>query len=149
MSKKVKIFVAASVLLNLLLVGLVVGRLWRRSCETPPARESEEVLAAKFPDAQRQALLDAIAKMRSDSQDLRQQIAESRQRVLSILTAPEFDARAFQTEVDRLHDLRNRLMQRRAEMVKGLAGQMNQDERKLLGDFLRHPPSPPTASKPQ
>jgi uncharacterized membrane protein len=64
---------------------------------------------------------------------------------LDILTAPEFDEQSFQREVDKLHELRNRVADRVADAALELAKQFGPEERKLLGEYLERsrPPPPP------
>jgi uncharacterized membrane protein len=78
-----------------------------------------------------------------ENDHIRKQMDESRERVLSILSAPEFDEAVYQAETAKLEKLRGVMMQRFADAARELAKQFNQEERKALAEHLRQPPPPP------
>lgn len=84
-----------------------------------------------------------MAKAFRENDDIRKQMDKGRERVLSILSAPEFDEAAYQVETAKLEKLRSVMMQRFADATKELAKQFNQEERKALAEHLRQPPPPP------
>ena len=108
-----------------------------------PRRKPPE-LGVKLPPDKEKLFLDTMEKVFRENRDIRKQMDEARERVLSILSAPEFDEAAYQAEAAKLEKLRGLMMQRFAEATKELAKQFNQEERKVLAEHLRQPP-PPTS----
>jgi uncharacterized membrane protein len=143
MGKRMKILISVSLLLNVLLIGIVIGSISHRFFrEDFPKRHPME-LRGKLPPDKEKLFLDMRKKVDLANQEVHKQIDETRERLLSILSAPEFDEAAYQAEtakLDKLHDL---MMQRFAEATKELAKMFNQAERKVLAEYLRQPPPPP------
>jgi len=143
MSKKMKVLVMSSILLNVLLLGIIIGNISHRlSIEKFDRRHAPELAVKLSPD--KEALFfETMEKVRKDSRDIQEQIEEARESALSILTAPEFDEAGYQVEVNRLHELRGIMMQRLADATKELAQNFNQEERRGLAEHLKRPPHPP------
>lgn len=143
-----KILIIGSILLNVLLIGIIIGNVSHRlSIEKFDKRHAPELPVKLSPD--KEALFfKTMEKVRKESRDIHKQIEEARERAISILTAPEFDETAYQVEVNRLHELRGIMMQRLADATKELAKKFNQEERRGLAEHLRHPPPPPKQDRP-
>ncbi len=140
MSKTIKILIGSSLLLNVLLIGFVIGNLSNRLFRPDfPMRHPPE-LGVKLPSDKEKLFLDTMEKLIQKNRDIHQQIDEARERVLTILSAPEFDEAAYQVETANLEKLRGVMMQRFADATKELAKQFNQEERKVLAEQLRQPP---------
>jgi uncharacterized membrane protein len=142
MSKKVKILVVASVVLNVLLAGVIIGHMtqmgrWSKG-------KDDLALAARLSPEKSKLFTEVMGGARSECKQIRRQIRETRAQTLSILTASEFDEQSFQREVDKLHQLRGQVTGRIAEATLVLARQFNPEERQLLGEYLeRSRPRPP------
>lgn len=143
MSKKMKILVICSLLLNVMLIGIIIGDVSHRLSKEEVIEKQTTELTAKLSKDKRALFHEVMRKVYSDSEDTFKQIRETRKKVLSALTAPEFDEATFQEEVDKLHKLRHIMKQRLADAAKELAHQFNRDERKILADFFKNPPGGP------
>jgi uncharacterized membrane protein len=143
MGKRVKIMIGVSLLLNVLLIGILIGNISHRFFREDFPRRHPPELTGKLPPDKEKLFLESREKVFLANREVRRQIDETRERLLSILSAPEFDEAAYQAEtvkLDKLHDL---MMQRFAEATKELAKTFNQSERKILAEYLRQPPPPP------
>ena len=147
MSKPGKIAMFGSLLLNALLIGTLIGsmsdRLFRKEF---PLRKPPE-FGIKLPADKEKVFSDAMAKVFQQNEEMRKQIDDARERVLSVLSAPEFDQAAYRVETARLEKLRSAMMQRFADATEEIAKQFNQEERKVLAEHLRQPPPPPPSQK--
>lgn len=142
MSKKVKILVVASVVLNVLLAGVIIGHMTQMGRWS--ASKNDQALAAKLPPEKFKLFTEVMGPARSECKQIRKQIRETRSQTLGILTASEFDEQSFQREVDKLHELRGRVTSRVAEATLVLARQFTAEERQLLGEYLeKSRPRPP------
>lgn len=141
MSKKIKILIIGSLLLNVLLIGVIIGHISHRLSREPFFRRHAREFAVKLPADKRELFSKTMEGVHLENREIHRQIREARKRALRILTAPEFDEAAYQTEVDKLNRLRGHMMQRLADVTKELAKQLDQEERKGLAEHLRHPPS--------
>jgi uncharacterized membrane protein len=138
-----KILIVASLVLNVLLAGVIMGNVSHQMGRKYLGfKQHERKLVAKLPPEKQRLFRDAMERAHLECEDLRKQIGNTRERALSILTAPEFDERAFQAEVEKLHDLRGMIAQRLADATMELAKQFDSEERKVLGGYLKRPPPP-------
>lgn len=130
----------ASILLNILLVGVIIGDASHKMSRRAPFTSLEEELSARLPEDRKAVVEKTIKSVSSESRELRKQIKDSREKALSALTDPEFDEASFEKEIKQLHDLRLLKMRRMADATKELAGQLNQEERRILAKTLGHRP---------
>ena len=142
MSKKIRMLIISSLILNVLLIGIVIGSMSDRLFRKDFPRRKPPELGFKLPPDKEKLFLDMMEKAFRENDHIRKQMDESRERVLSILRSPEFDEAAYQAETDNLEKLRALMMQRFADVTKELAKQFNQEERKVLAEHLRQPPPP-------
>jgi uncharacterized membrane protein len=143
MSKTIRILVISSLILNVLLIGIIIGSMTNRLFREDFLRKPPPPLAVKLPPSKEKLFLDTMEKAFRENDHIRKQMDEARERVLSILSAPEFDEAAYQAETARLEELRGVMMKRFADATKELAKQFNREERKVLAEHLRQPPPLP------
>jgi len=141
MSRKIKVLVVASVVLNVLLAGVMIGSLAHQVGRWSAFRQ-DRALAAKLPPKKYRLFTEVMGGARSECKQIRKQIKATRAQTLGILTAPEFDEQSFQREVERLRDLRGQVSDRMAGATLQLARQFNPEERRLLGKYLDQPLRP-------
>jgi len=143
MSKKMKVLTIGSLLLNVLLIGIIIGdmsqRLQREHLSGRHARE----LSSKLPEDKAALFLETVEKVHLNNRDVHKQIRAARQRAMKILTSPKFDEAAYQVQVEKLHELRGLMRRRLANATIELARQFDQQERRALAQHLRRPPRPP------
>jgi uncharacterized membrane protein len=142
MSRNVKILIVASLVLNVLLAGVIIGNVFHRIGWRSASKHDARVLAAKLSPEKYKLFTEVMGGARSECKQIRKHIRERREQALGILTAPEFDEQSFRREVDTLHDLRGRVADRLSGATLELAKQFDPEERKLLGKYLERPPPP-------
>ncbi len=141
MSRKIKILVVASMVLNVLLAGVIIGNLTHQMGRWSAFR-NDRALAAKLPPEKYKLFTEIMGGARSECKQIRKQIRETRAQTLGILMAAEFDEQSFQREAARLRDLRGQVSDRMAGATLQLARQFDSEERRLLGRYLERPPRP-------
>ncbi len=141
MNNKIKIFIIASILLNILLGGMLAGHLLRvakhRDHLPPLYEETINIEKAKL-----EKFRKVLHNAHLNNRDLYEKIRETRNKALEILTDETFDEFAYQKHVEILHGLRGQMMQRFANAVKKLAMELTSEDRADLAEILRHPPPP-------
>jgi len=142
MSKKMKIILAISVLLNMLFIGLVIGHMTHRHKPGEFMRRRTMRLARTLSPEKRTLFMGTLEKVYRDNEGIHEKIREGRKRIVSILSAPDFDENAYQEEVEKIHRLRGMMMQRLADATKELAKKFTPEERKALAAHLLKPPHP-------
>lgn len=116
-----------SVVLNILLIGIIVGH-----------------MAHRFPGKKRAELSGILGdkgkvfnrKMNDFRSRHHKRIRQLREELVKILGAKEFDARAYQEKAKDLQHSMGEMFTYRAQLVKELALQSTQEERKKLIEFL-------------
>lgn len=148
MSKKMRILLIGSVLFNVLLLGIIIGQVSHRLDKEDFMRRHAPELAVKLPVEKKELFLKTMEQVHLNNRDIDKQMDETREKVINILTAPEFDEAAYRSEVQKLDSLRGLMMQRLEDATIELAKQFNQEERNALAEHLRHPPPPPLDRRP-
>ncbi|HUV49601.1 MAG TPA: periplasmic heavy metal sensor [Anaerolineae bacterium] len=137
MSKKIKVMVFSSLLLNALLIGVIVGDLSHRfSREHFIGRHAE--LISKLPRDKAALFLKTVESVHLNNRNIYHQIREARKEAMKILAAPEFDEAAYRLKLKKLHELGDLKMQGLANATIELAIQFGQEERRALAQHLRH-----------
>jgi uncharacterized membrane protein len=148
MSKTIRILIICSLILNVLLIGIMIGSMSNRLLREDFPRKHPPPLAVKLPPDKEKLFSDTMEKAFRENEHIRKQMDEARERVLTILSAPEFDEAAYQAGTEKLEKLRGVMMQRFADATKELAKKFSQEERKVLAERLRQPPPlPPRMEK--
>jgi uncharacterized membrane protein len=144
MSKPVKLAFIVSLVVNLLLLGVILGRVPRGLEATPPTRaqRTEEALK-KVPEPAQSRFREKFAQMRASTDPLRQQIDEARTETLRILSAEPFDEAAYDRQVAKIEELRGEMFKRMGQSFKQTAKELAPEERRMLADVLRRPPPSP------
>jgi uncharacterized membrane protein len=144
MTKAVKLAFLASLVLNLLLLGVLLGQVPRGLEVTPPTRQQrmEEALK-KVPEPTQSRFREKFAQIRTFSGPLRQQIDEARAETLRLLSAEPFDEAAYDRQVSKIEELRGAMFKRMGQSMKQTAKELSPEERRMLADLLRRPPPPP------
>jgi uncharacterized membrane protein len=144
MTKTVKLAFLASLVLNLLLLGVILGQVPRGLEPTPPTRQQrmEEALK-KVPEPAQSRFRDKFAQMRASTDPLRRQIDEARGETLRLLSADPFDEAAYDRQVSKIEELRAEMFKRMGQKFKETATEFSPEERRMLADVLRRPPPTP------
>jgi uncharacterized membrane protein len=137
MSKKMKIMVLSSLLLNALLIGVIVGDLSHRFGRKHFIDRHAELMS-KLPQDKAELFLKTVEKVHLNNRNIYNKIREKRKEAMKILAAPEFDEAAYQLELKKLHELGDLMMQGLANATIDLARQFGQEERRALAQHLRH-----------
>lgn len=138
MSKKMKVLIFSSLLLNVLLIGVVIGDVTHRFHIEHFVRKSVQEFASKLPEDKAALLLETVERVHLNNQDEYNQLREARKEAMKLLSAPEFDEAAYRLQIEKIHELRSLMKRRLADATIELAKQFGQEERRSLAQHLRH-----------
>jgi Spy/CpxP family protein refolding chaperone len=129
MNTKIKSAFIASLVLNVLLLGIFFGTL------SPGfGRES----------SRRERLTAEIEKLPEPADDpLREQMRQRRNQAIELLVAEPFDQAAYDAQLVKINQLRGQMSKRVAEDLKQLVRELPPDQRAAVGDMLKRPPPSP------
>ena len=140
MSKKMKILIFSSLLLNVLLVGIVIGDMSHRFHKEYFVRQSVQEFASKLPKDKATLFLETVERVHMNNRDAYGQVREARKEAMRLLSASEFDEPAYRLQIEKIHRLRSLMKRRLADATIELARQFSLEERRALAQHLRHFP---------
>ncbi len=141
MSKTVKLVFLVSLVLNILLVGVLLGRL-PRDVGFDRQQRLEQALK-DLPEPTQTRFREKFKQMRAAGDPLRDQIRLAREETLNIFTADPFDEAAYDRHVSQIDELQLQMFKRMGQVVKEIAKELPPEERRLFAQILRRPPPPP------
>jgi uncharacterized membrane protein len=143
MTKTLKLAFLGSLVLNLLLLGVILG-LVPRGLETTPSVRTQRMEEAlkKVPEPAQSRFREKFRQIRANADPLRQQIDEARAETLRLLAAERFDEAAYDLQVSKIEELRSEMFKHMGQDFKQTAKEFSPEERRMLADVLRRPPAP-------
>jgi uncharacterized membrane protein len=143
MSKGLKIFLAVSVLLNVLLIGIVIGTFSHTFMARVGIGRQAVFFLKDLPPEKRKLVIGTMKELRSETAGLKKELHAKRNEIIDVFTAPEFDPNKFDQQVAEMHDIMGQLAQKLADATKKIAEGLSPEERKQLGEAIRRSPGPP------
>lgn len=141
MSKTFKWVLALSLLLNIVMAGFSLGCL-TKGPQGPGMHKMGKNIEGLDPEKQK--MVDDIwANFREANSERFQKIQDTRQEIVAIMEAPDFDEDAFRTKSGELSALMVESKKLMMETMASVAKQFTQDERKALAHHMRRPPMGP------
>jgi len=144
MNRHIKIVLALSVVLNMLLAGVLLGDISGRlvTPKTAVAAEPFDIGAqlAKLPQDKRDLFESLMGPAKKKMDDERSKIDAAKKVALELLKADSFDASAYLTQVDHINDMHMQMKRHIAKAVVELAKQLTQQERVIVAVIISHPP---------
>lgn len=141
MNAKLKFAFLASFLVNVFLIGVLLGELPRRFDDRVSREERMEKAVEKLPEPLRAQFRGKMERMREGTEPVREQIQQAREEAIRILIAEPFDGTAYDRQVKKIHELHGQRSRRMAEIVKEVAKDLPPEQRQVLAEVLRRPPS--------
>ncbi|HSE89332.1 MAG TPA: periplasmic heavy metal sensor [Candidatus Binatia bacterium] len=143
MNKTLKLLFLVSLIVNVLLVGVLMGQLPRR-LERGSFREQRMEQALKdLPQPTQTRLREKFKQIRAVGDPLRDQLRAAREETLGILSADPFDEAAYDRQVSKIDDMQLQLFKKLGQVVKEVAKELSSEERRIFAQILRRPPPPP------
>jgi len=142
MSKTLKGVFLASLLVNILLVGVLLGELPHRAERCEVRQDKKEKTLGQLPEPAQTRVREEMERLRQDNEPIRERIREAREEAIHILTTEPFDSAAYDRQVAQIGELRGQMAKHMAEVVKEIAKDLPPEQRGVLAGMLRRPPSP-------
>ena len=142
MSQKTKLAFIGSIILNVLLVGVLVGRS-PRSLDRSAMREQRMEQAIKdLPEASKTRLREKFQQLRSAAEPLFKEMRQVQDESVQLLSAESFDEAAFDRQQVKTNQLRADMTKKLSEVVKNTIKDLSPEERRRFADLLRRPSTP-------
>ena len=143
MSKGLRIFIAVSVLLNVLLIGILIGTFSHTFLGRMDKGKRALMFLKDLPPEKRDMVIETMKDMKKESRETRKKIRMKRDEVIDVFSAPEFDAALFDQKVAEMHALMGEVTTEIAGETKKIASELNHEEREAMADIIRRGPGPP------
>ncbi|MEQ9619786.1 MAG: periplasmic heavy metal sensor [Deltaproteobacteria bacterium] len=141
MSKALRIVLAFSILLNVLLIGIIIGSFSHRLTGPLTMHNQMNEMMGELPEDKRELVERTMKELHSETNETKKKIERKRDEVLEVLTAPEFDGGLFDQRVAELHELMGELVSEVASASKKIASELDQKQRIMIAEFIRRRPT--------
>jgi uncharacterized membrane protein len=141
MNTKLKLIFLASILINVLLAGFLIGELPRRFESGVSRQQQMDQALKKLPEPERARFREKLERMRKDAGPMRDQMRAAREKAIGILIKDPFDEAAYEQQITTINDLRDRMTQRMAMSFKEAALDLPPERRTVLAEMLKRPPT--------
>jgi uncharacterized membrane protein len=143
MNTKLKTAFIASIILNVLLVGIFFGTLSPGFGRESSRRERLTAEIEKLPEPARSRFRDKMAQFRSADDPSREQMRQARNEAIRLLVAEPFDEAAYERQMIKVDELRRHRTKRMSDDMKELVKGLPPEQRTAVGEILKRPGPPP------
>ena len=142
MNNKLKGAFIASIVLNVLLLGIFFGTLSPGFGRESSRRERLTAEIEKLPEPARSQIRDKMAQLRATDDPLREQMRQARNQAIDLLIAEPLDEAAYDKQLIQISQLRAQISKRVADDLKELVRGLSPEQRTAVGEVLKRPPPP-------
>ena len=140
MSRNIKILLLLSIIINVLLVGVVIGHFSTKYMAKKHFKGHFPKVGKVLPPEKQEMLTDAMMKHHKESGKTKRKIHKVREEIVKILAAPEFNEQLYDEKVEELHNLHGEMAKGLSEVTKKLAVKFTPEERRVLAEILKRKP---------
>jgi uncharacterized membrane protein len=139
MNTQLKWLLGASLALNIVLAGMVIGQCARPGWHDGPMQIK---MSAVSPEARKKVRAE-MDNMFEQRKDLMPRIKQARRELVTLLSAEKFDKAAYHAKLNELQKMQRNFYQGMGQSIAKLAETMSKDERMALAaEMERGPPRP-------
>jgi len=142
MTRTAKLAFVASITLNVLLIGVLLGQTPRRFNRSAVREQRMEQALKDLPEASRARLRERFQQLRSAGETLFEQIRKHQDEAVRLLGNDPFDEAAYNGQVSKIADMRGEMTQKLSQAVKAAVKDLSPQERQRFATLLRRPPPP-------
>jgi uncharacterized membrane protein len=142
MNRTARIAFLASIILNVLLIGVLLGQVSRRFDRGAVRQQRFDQTLKDLPEAEQNRLRERFQKLRTAANPWFGQIRKAEDETVQLLGKENFDEVAFDRQVSKINDLRQNMTRQLSQMLKDLTKDLSASERRHFADLLRRPEAP-------
>ena len=147
MNRAAKMTFVGSIILNVLLLGFVVGQSPRRFDRSAMRQQRMEQVIKDLPEASQQRLRERFQQLRGTAEPLFEQMRKAQDEAVQLLGAESFDEAALDRQEAKINELRAKMSKQLSQSVKLAIKDLGPEERRRFAQMLRRPPPPTKASQ--
>ena len=142
MNRAAKMAFIGSIILNVLLLGFVLGQSPRRFDRNAMRQQRIEQVIKDLPEASQQRLRERFQQLRSTADPLFEQMRKAQDEAVQVLGAESFDEAALDRQEAKINELRTEMSKQLSQSVKLAIKDLGPEERRRFAQMLRRPPPP-------
>ena len=139
MSKPLKLAFLASLVLNIILIGVILGHLPRNWQGAASRQERVEQALRALPEPAQSHIREKLAHIRAADDPLQPQMDAARAEAVRLLAAEPFDEAAYNRQISTIDEVREQMFKLTGQAIRRAAKELSPDERRMLADVLRRP----------
>lgn len=147
MSKNLKIVFSFSLILNVLLLGLVSGAIYKKHFSDSASGHFERIhkmmesklnqLVEKLPKSEKNEFKGKIQEFFHSQQETKEGYFNIKLEIIALLMADNFDRDAYLAKVKEINMLQQKQASQRTELISGIMSKLSQEERKHVAKAVR------------
>ena len=142
MNRAAKMTFVGSIILNVLLLGFVLGQSPRRFDRNALRQQRMEQVIKDLPEASQQRLRERFQQLRATADPLFEQMRKAQDEAVQLLGAESFDEAALDRQEAKINELRAQMSKQLSQSVKSALKDLSPEERRRFAQMLRRPPPP-------
>ena len=143
MNRNARIAFVASIIVNVLLIGVILGQTPHRFDRGAVRQERMEIALKDLPEPAQIRLRERYQQLLAAAAPLFEQIRQAQDDAVRLLGKEPFDEPAYDDQVNKINDLRQAMTKKLSQVVKAAIKDLSADERRRFAELLRRPPRPP------
>ena len=145
MNRTARFTFIASIILNVLLIGVLLGQTPRRFDRGALRQQRLDQALKDLPEADQNRLRERMEKLRAAADPMFGQIRLAEDEAVQLLGKETFDEAAYDNQVNKINELRQNMTRQLSQVVKDATKDLSAAERRRFADLLRRP-RPPSKS---
>jgi uncharacterized membrane protein len=143
MNRNARFAFVTSIIVNVLLIGVILGQTPRRFDRGAVRQERMELALKNLPESAQNRLRERYQQLRSAAAPLFEQIRQAEDDAVQLLSKEPFDEPAYDDQVNKINNLRQAMTKKLSQVVKDASKDLSAEERRRFAELLRRPPPPP------
>ena len=142
MNRATKMTFVSSIILNVLLLGFVLGQSPRRFDRNAMRQQRIEQVIKDLPEASQQRLRERFQQLRGTADPFFEQMRKAQDEAIQVLGGESFDEAALDRQEAKINELRAKMSKQLSQSVKLAIKDLSPEERRRFAQMLRRPPPP-------
>lgn len=143
MNRNARIAFVASIIVNVLLIGVILGQTPHRFDRGAVRQERMEIALKDLPEPAQIRLRERYQQLLAAAAPLFEQIRQAQDDAVRLLGKEPFDEPAYDDQVNKINNLRQAMTKKLSQIVKDAIKDLSADERRRFAELLRRPPRLP------
>lgn len=142
MNRNIKFAFIASLILNVLLIGVLLGQSPSRFDRGTMRQQRMDQALKDLPEAAQTRLREKFQQLHAAAEPLFEQIRKNEEQAVQLLGKEPFDEAAYDRQVSKITEIRVEITKKLSQVAKDASKGLSADERARFAQLLRRPPPP-------